>query len=709
MAAEGEPDSKVEIGHVLTMDVVGYSKLLIDEQSRVMAELNRIVRGTLRFRVAQAGGNLVSLPTGDGIALVFFGDPEAAVECAIEISSALKSDQKIPVRMGIHSGPVNRVRDVNEGSNVAGAGIDIAQRVMDCGDAGHILLSRRVAYDLAPLPRWNEHLYELGDCEVKHGEKISLVNLYLDEIGNPNIPAKVKRTQEEVLARQKKATRSRNRVLAAVITVLLVGIGTGIFFFQRHMANIGPAPPPLPAPDKSIAVLPFADLSQARDQEYFCDGMSEEILDALAKIEGLRVVARTSSFSFKGRNADTREIAQKLNVSAILEGSLRREGNRIRVTAQLINARDGFHLWSETFERELQGIFAVQDEITHKIVDALKIKLAVAPPPPRALQNTEAYDLYLQGLYLSNKSSEEELRKSLEFFDRALQEDPKLARAWTGIAKDWLWLADAYVKPLEAYPKLEIAARKALAIDDRDAEAHVYLSEMKRILSYDLKGEEVELKRALEIDPNSAIAHLFMGLLQKCLDPSETGLAHVKTAVRLDPLSPIIGTFEVNAYVAYDRLDEAFTAAKRTLEIDPNYVYFEPSLALVYREQGKLQQALEIYERLGKVKGQPTAGLGITYARLGRKEEARRVAADLVRIANTRYFPGEQIASVYVALGDNDEAFRWLDRAIKEHSGPIHSIAFAREFRALHSDPRFPNLLERIGLDPAKLLPPKRS
>src|SRR5438552_533740 len=193
----------------------------------------------------------------------------------------------------------------------------------------------------------------------------------------------------------------------------------------------GAAPP---ADQKSIAVLPFVDLSQAKDQEYFCDGISEEILDALAKVEGLRVVARTSSFSFKGKNADVAEIAQKLNVQNVLEGSLRREGNRIRITAQLINARDGFHLWSDTYERELKDVFAVQDEITRSIVDALKIKLAVAPPA-HARQDTDAYDLYLQGLYFSNKSTEEELRKSVDFFQRSLEKDPNSARAWIGIAR----------------------------------------------------------------------------------------------------------------------------------------------------------------------------------------------------------------------------------------------------------------------------------
>ena len=489
--------------------------------------------------------------------------------------------------------------------------------------------------------------------------------------------------------------------------MLMFAALAGIFILHRRMTEpiVLPSAPP---PEQSIAVLPFVDLSQTRDQEYFCDGISEEILDALAKVEGLRVVARTSSFSFKGKNAKANEIGQKLSVANLLEGSLRRDGNRVRVTAQLINTRDGFEIWSGKIEKEMQGVFAMQDEITRAIVDALKIKLAAAPPR-RAQQNTEAYDLYLQGLFFSNKSSEEDLRKSIDLFQRALEKDPRLGRAWTGIAKDWLWLADAYVKPLEAYPKTFDAARKALAIDDRDAEAHAYLGEMNRVIDYDLKSEEAELNRALQIDPNSAVAHLFMGLLQTSMYGRGAGLAHVQTAVRLDPLSPIIGNWEVDAYVANDRLDEALAAAKRTMEIDPNYVYFEPELALVYREQGKLKEALEIYLRVANARRQPTAGLAITYARLGKIDEARKVLSELITIANTRYFPGEQIASVYVALGDNDEAFRWLDRAIKEHSGPIHCIGFAREFRPLRSDPRFPDLLRRIGLDPAKLAQPPTS
>jgi len=483
------------------------------------------------------------------------------------------------------------------------------------------------------------------------------------------------------------------------IVIIAGAISVGIFFLGRYTSPKQREANELPG--KSIGVLPFVDLSQAKDQEYFCDGISEEILDALAKVEGLRVVARTSSFSFKGKNADVAQIAQKLNVENVLEGSLRREGNRIRITAQLINARNGFHIWSETFERELQGVFAVQDEITRSIVDALKIKLAVAPPA-HAEQNTEAYDLYLQGLYFSNKSDEEQLRKALALFQHALDKDPTLSRAWTGIAKAWYWLADAYLKPLEAYPAVESAATKALELNERDAEAHCYLSEAKRVLHWDLNGAERELKRALEIDANSSSAHLFSANLHLCSGDLDEVPMEMHEAERLDPLSAIVSDLQASLYVNLDRLEDALSAVRRTLTIDPNYIYVEPTVARVYREQGKLDDALAIYLKAREMTHEPTAGLAITYARLGRESEARRVLQQLIDKANRSYVAGEQIATVFVALDDHDEAFRWLNRAVDEHSANI--ISTRRELRPLHSDARFPELLRRMGIDPAKVL-----
>jgi TolB-like protein/Tfp pilus assembly protein PilF len=708
--SESSFDVKFEIGHVLFIDIVGYSKLLITEQTEQIQKLKEIVRGTQQVRLAEAEGKLLRLPTGDGGALVFRNTPEAPVLCAIEISEALKSHPELKVRMGVHSGPVNEVSDLNAQANIAGAGINIAQRVMDCGDAGHILLSRHVAEDLEHYPRWKAYLHELGECEVKHGQLISVVNFYRDGLGNPTVPEKFasRRNRKTTKVAAGSGICLRHWIIGILIgTAIVFALLGGLRYLKQQAVATFPISsetgPSSVSSTKSIAVLPFVDFSQLHDQEYFCDGISEEILDALAKIEGLRVVARTSAFSFKGKNADVAEIAQKLNVRNILEGSLRREGNRIRITAQLVNATDGSHLWSETYERELQGVFAVQDEITRSIVDALKIRLAVAPSA-RPQQNTEAYDLYLQGLYLSNKSDEESLRKSLTFFQRALDIDPSFARAWTGIAKAWLWLADLYVRPLEAYPKMKEAASRALALDERDAEAHCYLGEAKRILNRDLAGEEKELRRALEIDPNSATAHLFMALLKTEQSELGEGVNGIQEAERLDPLAPVICTFAVGIYLAADRIDDAIDAGKRTVQLDPNYVYFEPVLANAYREKGDFQKAIELYEKAQSTTHFPSQGLAITYAKMGRREDARRILEQLIEKSRQQYVAAERIAAVYAALGEKDEAFRRLERAFDEHSAPMAGLTTHPEFRPLRSDPRFADLLRRIGIDPAQVL-----
>ena len=555
-------------------------------------------------------------------------------------------------------------------------------------------LSQGIAqvFPVFDVPNWVIRLIVLF---IIIGLPIALVLAWMFEL----TPQGIMRT--EAADAMPQAARPKKHVWIYVV-VIGAAISIGLFFLGRYTAgNKTAAATPNELPAKSIAVLPFVDLSPAKDQEYFCDGISEEILDALAKVEGLRVVARTSSFSFKAKNADVAEIAQKLNVQNILEGSLRREGNRIRITAQLVNAHNGFHIWSDTFERELEGVFAVQDEITRSIVDALKIKFAVTLPP-RTGQNTEAYDLYLQGLYLSNKSDEENLRKSLNLFQRALDKDPTLSRAWVGIAKVWFWLADAYVKPLQAYQAVESAATKALELNENDAEAHAYLSEAKRVLHWDWKTGERELQRAVEIDPNSAMAHLLFAHHRLCSGDLAGGQIELDEAKRLDPLSPLISDHQAVLFLYSDRLDDAVAAAKRTLTLDPNYNYLEPTLARVYREQGKLEDALALYLKAQQGTHEPNAGLAIAYARLGRITEAQRMLQQLIDKANRGYVAGEQIACVFVALDNHDEAFRWLNRAVDEHSGNV--ITVHRELRPLYSDSRFPLLLRRMGIDPTKVV-----
>ena len=452
--------------------------------------------------------------------------------------------------------------------------------------------------------------------------------------------------------------------------------------------------------DRSIAVLPFTDLSPAKDHAYFSDGVAEEILTALAKVDGLRVAARRSSFWFRGKEADLPEIAQRLNVDHVLEGSVRRDGNLIRVAAELIDARNGFTIWSETYEREMHGIFALQDEITCSIVDALKLKLEISPPPRAG--STDAYDLYLQGLFLSDKSTEEALRTSVEFFGRALDKDPRFARAWTGIAKSWLWLADAYVKPVEAYSNVRQAALNAINIDDGEAEAHVYLAETKRILDWDLRGAEAEYVRAFEIDSNSTTSNYFIAAFYAAIGEREKALTYLSRTAKIDPASLWVSNFACEIYRYFGLIDEAMAAGERSLQLDPTFLYGEPLLAALYREMGRFDDAIALYKKSQDVSGRVPFGLAFTYAKMNRRGEAREILK-AARARRGSYTPGDAIAQGHVVLNEHEDAMRELQRAYEEHSSSLHFIGIAPEFAPLRSDKRFVSIVERIGLEPEKV------
>jgi adenylate cyclase len=506
-----------------------------------------------------------------------------------------------------------------------------------------------------------------------------------------------------------------NWVVRLIVLLIVLGFPIALvlsWFFDLTRYGIVRTPDPdrqkvdviQPATDsseRSIAVLPFADLSPERDHDYFSDGIAEEILTALSKIDNLRVAARRSSFWFKDKDAELTEIAQKLNVENVLEGSVRRDGNRVRITAELINAYDGFTIWSETFDREFQGIFAVQDEITTAIVDALKLKLAISPAAPTIARSTDAYDLYLQGLFHSDRATEKDLRESLDYFEQTLEKDPYFSRAWTGIAKTWLWLADAYVPPLEAYPKVRDAALSALRIDNDEAEAHVYLAEAKRILDWDLDGAEVEFNRAVEIEPNSTPSNYFIAALYAARGDRDKALAYLSRTAKIDPASLWVNNFACELYRYFGLYDEAVAAGERALQLDPAFAYGEPLLAALYREMGRFEDAIALYKKSESLSGRSAFGLAITYARMQRNDEALRALA--AATANRRYTPGDAIAHVHVALQAHDDAIRELERARKERSSSLHFVGIAPEFAPLRSDERFRSLLKRIGLEPEKV------
>src|SRR5436309_1177844 len=425
MANEQKTKLRLEIAHVLFLDIVGYSKLLIDEQSEALTELNQIVRNTEAAREAEAAGRLIILPTGDGMALVFTRSVEEPVECALEISQSLRAQPSLPVRMGIHSGPIHHVKDANGRDNIAGVGINIAQRVMDCGDAGHILVSKRVADDLAQQRRWQPYIHELGDVEVKHGVVVSLVNLYAETIGNPTPPTRLGKARGSIPGSRvgtRKAISSLARAIFIVAFLLLVLAIVSVIFApaimhtldQRRSATlpqptatalpsladtiksavakqitdelqgelsrkknaaVEPAPTGSAIPEKSIAVLPFDNLSRDPDNAYFAEGVQDEILTRLAKVADLKVIARASTQRCKSEPAESRDVANKLGVTNILEGSVQKAADQVRVNVQLINAMTDAHVWADTYDRKLTDIFAVESEIAKTIAETLQARL----------------------------------------------------------------------------------------------------------------------------------------------------------------------------------------------------------------------------------------------------------------------------------------------------------------------------------------------
>src|SRR5437762_9367196 len=510
-----EEQTRLQIGHVLFIDIVGYSKLLVNEQSGLLRELNELVSGTREFREAEAEGKLIRLPTGDGMALVFRTDPEAPAQCALEIARALKEHPRIALRMGIHSGPVNEVVDVNQRQNIAGAGINMAQRVMDCGDAGHIFVSKHVAEDLEQHDRWRPLLHDLGSCEVKHGVRIEISNLYSDEVGNPQLPKKLEAVRKH---------RAHVRWAAVAIGLLVLGAIVAAFMIVSR----GPTRSLTAIPEKSIAVLPFVDMSAGKDQEYFSDGISEELLNLLAKIPQLQVTARTSSFAFKGKETSIPEIARTLHVAHVLEGSVRKAGNSVRITAQLIKAGTDTHLWSQTYDRKLDDIFAIQDEIAADVVKQLKVTLLGAAPKARTT-DPEAYALYLQAVQLGRQFTAEAFQQSDALFRKVLAIDPRYAPAWNGLARNFgNEPSQGLLSNKEGYAQAREANMKALAIDPDYAPAHAQLGWTAMYDDNDLAGAAQHLKRALAVDPadldvlnNSAALLQSVGRLDESLTLEE--------------------------------------------------------------------------------------------------------------------------------------------------------------------------------------------
>src|SRR3954453_1257586 len=474
-------DVKFEIGHVLFIDIVGYSKLLINEQSDQLDLLRNIVRKTEQFQIADREGKLLRLPTGDGGALVFRNNPEAPLLCAMEISEALIEHPNLKLRMGIHSGPVNEVADLNNQANIAGAGVNIAQRVMDCGDAGHILLSKRVADDLSPYPKWNPFLHDLGECRVKHGAKVGLVNFFSENAGNPAVPSKCQTAGDTAVPISTGGQRRRtNRARVGIgLALLLVAAGAAgvVSLWHRTSAKTPTNEPASNAPpSKSIAVLPFENASDDPSAEYLSEGISEALTNSLTELQQLRVIARSTAFHYRGKDVDPKQVGRELKVAAVLTGKVRQMQDALSVQVDLVDAGTGAQLWGAAYDRKVSDVIAVKQTIAREVTEKLKLKLS-GEDERRLVKhdttNAEAYQFYLRGRYLWNKRTPEGLKLAIEQFQQAIERDPNFALGYAGLADAYL-LVQQYVgvPSNDAMPKARAAVDRPLQIDHSLPEAH---------------------------------------------------------------------------------------------------------------------------------------------------------------------------------------------------------------------------------------------
>src|SRR5438067_9746849 len=598
MSAEVKKEIELEIAHVLFLDIVGYSKLSVNEQHGRVDELNGVVRASEQFQKAEAANRILKIPTGDGMALVFYKSPEEPAQCAFEISRVLKDNQRLQVRMGIHSGPVSGVVDVNERTNVAGAGINLAQRVMDCGDAGHILVSRHVAEDLAEYERWRPYLHDIGTFEVKHGVRVSVTNLYSDEVGNPNLPGKLQAFKKH---------HAHVRWAAVAIGLLVVAaLGAVVLSFLRK----GPARSLATAVEKSIAVLPFENLSEEKQNAYFTDGVQNEILTDLAKIADLKVISRTSVMLYQaGSPRNLREIGQQLGVAHILEGSVQRAGGKVRVNAQLIDVRTDKHGWAKTYDRDLADVFAIETELAQLIADELQAKLsagekaAIAEPPTRDLV---AYDLYIraaalidQADYVQDKEQEKDLFQAVELLNQAIARDPAFFLAYCRLAEAYDALYFQGVDHTLARLALANSAiDAAFRLQPDSGEVHLALAAHFYHGYFDYDHARDELAIAVRTLPNNARIFEWSGYIDRRQNRWQDAVRNFERAMELDPRNVKILTSGFATYRQLRDYARARTIDDRLIAIEPNNINNQEWRAVVDLEERADTRAWNVFDRM---------------------------------------------------------------------------------------------------------------
>ena len=490
---------------------------------------------------------------------------------------------------------------------------------------------------------------------------------------------------------------------SAGVGVLLLAAATAMYVRHRSGAQTRLASADSASgPATSVAVLPMANVGDDPKEEYFADGMTDELASALAKVEGLRVAARSSAFAFKGKSIDIHDVGARLHVQRVIEGSVRRAGSRLRISAQLINVADGLTLWSETYERDAKDVFEVQDDISRSIVRALRGRFTpeASPVIARPTSSVDAYNLYLQGRYFANRRSTEGLKTAASYFQRALAKDSAYAAAWAGLA-DASGLMTAYgrLSPQEAFPSARAAATRALALDSTLADAHTSLAFIHLFYDWDFQDADRELQRAFTLDPRYATARLYHAWYYIALGRTADALAEVERARALEPLSPIIQTRIAAMLYFSRRYDEAIAQCQRVLDLDSTYGLARTQLGQAYTQVGRYADAIAQFRRAPELAlGYEGGGLGYALAMSGQRDEALRLARTLETRSRTQFVNPEALALIYAGLGDTATALRWLEKGYEQRPWSMVALAMEPMFDTLRSDRRFVALVKKIGV-----------
>lgn len=630
---------------IMFTDMVGYTTMMQEDEIRAKI-LRDKHRSVLEKHVSEHHGQILQY-YGDGTLSIFGSAIEAAI-CGAEIQSDLQTDPKVPLRIGIHSGDI-----VYDDEGVYGDSVNIASRIENIAVAGSVLISEKINDELRNQKELTS--VRIGRYELKNVK--SPVEIFALNFPGITVP-----TQSQITAKSS-------------------------------------------ATGQSIAVLPFVNLSSDKDNDYFSDGITEELLNALAKVEGLMVTSRTSSFAFKGKNSDIREIGKQLGVKTVLEGSVRKYGNRVRVTAQLINADNGYHKWSETYDRDLEDIFKVQDDLALSIVDQLKKTLSIRVPSKHLVkiptENMEAYNIYLKAMYYWNKWTPENVFNSIKYCEESIKLAPDFAMPYARISACYIFLGAAGFYPIsEVYPKAKKYATESLKLDDSIPNSHLALAMVQYFNDWDWQGAERSMLNALELNPNFAEAHMYYSTLLTTLGSYKKALKEAELAFQLDPLNAISSYILAYAYFNNNQLENAIEQHQKTIEIDPEFGDTWSGLAWVYVKHGDYEKARNIFEEKIKIdQDLPRAisGLGYIHAKLGEKDLAQKYIEQLKSLDTPRMPLDIELAISYVGLEEYDTAFNLLESACDKKLGAMNFIN-GKYWKEIQDHPRFKNILEKMKI-----------